>query len=198
MNKWLLFIICLVFSLKNYSQLQVTYAVQAHPDDWQLFMSSKVYSEVSSGGKVVFITISAGDEGSGAAAYLSPVPYFLARERGSIYSSKYVADVNGGTLSDTPTLARVTLNSHSIVKYSYNNDKIVNYFLRLPDGNSLGQGFGSTPKSLKKFFTGTIPNITSVEGVTTYNTWADLTNTIRAIILAERGLIIRYGLIRPV
>ncbi len=188
MHKFVNLIVCLIFSLKSLSQFQVTYSVQAHPDDWQLFMSSKIYNEVNSGGKVVFITLSAGDEGSGSGAYLSPIPYYVARERGSIYSSKYVADVNGGVISDTPSHVRVSINGKSIVKYSYNNNKIINYFLRLPDGNALGQGFGTIPKSLKKLFTGSISNISSVEGVTTYNSWVDLTATVRAIIIAEKGL----------
>jgi hypothetical protein len=58
----------------------------------------------------------------------------------------------------------------------------------LPDGNSFGSGYSTTlSKSLKKFFIAAIPNISSIEGITTYTTWNDLTTTIRAIIKAERG-----------
>jgi len=189
MKRKLLLLICLAFSIKMQAQLNVSYSVQAHQDDWQLFMSSQVIVDIAAGGKMVFITLTAGDEGNGTGNYVSSVPFFLTRERGSVYSSKYAADINGGIVSDTPSLARVTLNGHSIVKYVYNNNKIVNYFLRLPDGDVHGAGFPITGnKSLYKFKNGLITSMTSVDGLTTYTSWTDLTNTIKAIMMAEKGL----------
>src|SRR3982751_4652743 len=131
-------IFLLALSLSARSQTQVSYSVQAHDDDWQLFMSSKIMSDLTAGGRVVFITTTAGDGGNGAGSGPSTIPYYLARERGSIYASKYASDLAGGNISDTPTAARVTISGHSIIRYSYNNNKVINYFLRLPDGNYNG------------------------------------------------------------
>jgi hypothetical protein len=188
MKRLLQLLLLLILSFNLQAQQQVSYAVQAHQDDWQLFMGIKVAGDLSSGGKVVFITTTAGDGGNGSGGYLSPVPYYIARERGAIYSSKYVSDLMGGTISDTPSLTRVTINGHSIVKYSYNGNSVVNYFLRLPDGNSNGAGYTLTSfKSLKKLFIGAIPNISSVDGITTYTSWTDLITTIKMIMMAEKG-----------
>jgi len=189
MKRKFLILVFIAFSLKMQAQLNVSYSVQAHQDDWQLFMSSQVMVDMAAGGKMVFITLTAGDEGNGSGNYVSSVPYFLTRERGSVYSAKYAADINGGIVSDTPSLTRVTLNGHSIVKYAYNSNKAVNYFLRLADGDVHGAGFPITGnKSLYKFKNGLITSMTSVDGLTTYTSWTDLTNTIKAIMMAEKGL----------
>jgi hypothetical protein len=188
MRKTLTSIFFLILSYNAISQVQVSYSIQGHDDDWQLFMSSKIMSDLSGGGKVVFITTTAGDGGNGAGSGPSTIPYYLARERGSVYSSKYASDIAGGIISDTPTAVIVSINGHSIIKYSYNNNKVVNYFLRLPDGKFNGTGFTATAfKSLQKLYQGAIPNISSVDGLTTFSSWNDLTGTIKAIMMTEKG-----------
>ncbi len=170
-----------------YSQQQVTFSVQAHPDDWQLFMSNKITGELNAGDKVVFITLTAGDAGNGSGGYGSPIAFFQARENGSVYSAKFSADLLITNPLFNPPLTTTVVNGHSMVKYVYLNT--VNYFLHLPDGGGLGEGNPITGfTSLQKLKDGVIPSITAVDNLTTYTSWADLTATIMKIITIERGL----------
>ena len=185
MKKGTLLMLILSFSLSTFAQ-EVTYSIQAHQDDWQLFMSSKIVSDLNSGGKVVFITLTAGDASCGSCTYGSTVPFYKAREVGSVRSAKFAADLTGATPTPFPDSVRATINSHSIVKYVYKNT--VNYFLRLPDGNGDGSGYNNTGNvSLQKLKEATIPSISAIDGMTTYTSWADLTNTVKAIINLEKG-----------
>ena len=169
----------------------VSFSVQAHQDDWPLFMSAKIVADLNiSGRKMVFITLTDGD-GSVVGAYgPSSVPYYVAREYGSVYSSKYVADLTTDTTPlDVPTATTVSITgttAHNITKYVYKNT--VNYFLRLPDGNGDGNGFSSTGNvSLEKLKAGSISSISALGSVAaTYTGWSDLTNTIKAIINTEK------------
>jgi len=196
MKRIFLLLIISTFFYKVQAQVQVSYAVLGYPDDWQLFMSKKLLSDLSAGGKTVFITLTAGDEGNGNTAFNgSPIAYYLAKERGAVYSSKVASDITNSPIYPLtyalPTLQTVTVNGKSLAKYVYGNASgvgaTVNYFLRLPDGGPTGAGFAGTGlNSLKKLKLGTISSITSVDGVNTY-TWTQLLNTIFAIILAEKG-----------
>ena len=190
----LIFIIISVFKVN--AQLQVSYYVQGDADDWQLFMSQKLVSDLEAGGKTIVITLTAGDEGYGNTiipASGSSVPYYLAKERGAVYSSKFVSDFYiSGNNYPIPTAQTVVINGKSIIKYFYGNvsgfGSVVNYFLRLPDGGPSGDGYPTTGnKSLKKLkVNGT--SITSVDGAATYNSWAELAYTIYSIIFTEKGL----------
>ncbi len=189
--------VCFV-SLQTTAQFtSVAFSIQAHEDDWQLFMSSKIVADMNvSNRKLVFITLTAGDGSAGAASYApSNVPFYLSRENGSVYSSKYAADLTTGTTpQDVPLVSTVTINGKNIAKYTYKNT--VNYFLRLPDGNGNGTGFNNTGnQSLERLRGGTIAAM-NVVGYTTsppangpaaYTyTWSQLTATIRQIILNEK------------
>jgi hypothetical protein len=180
------FLLFSCFALQSFGQ-QVNFSIQAHEDDWQLFMSSAVTADIKAGKKIVCITLTAGDGGDGTASgFECPLPYYLAREVGSVYSSKFTADMDGGTPQASPTASRVDILGHSIVKYVYQNT--VNYFLRLPDGGQLGNGSPTTgDASLQKLKTGLINSIAAIDGFTTYSSWTDLINTIRTIINNERG-----------
>lgn len=189
MAKRLLFIV-LVLSFTRFNvwaQQDVSFSIQAHEDDWQLFMSSQIVTDLSASGKVVFITLTAGDAGNGDGAYSGGNPFYLSREMGSVYSAKFAADItSGATPSPVPTATIATVNGHNITKYVYGNT--VSYFLRLPDGDFDGNGFPITGhKSLQKLKQGNITSITSVENSATYTSWSDLTNTIQQIILTEKG-----------
>lgn len=178
------------------AQVQVSFSALGDADDWQLFMSKKILTDLGagSGGKAVFITFTAGDEGLGSGGS-GAVPYYLAKEKGAVYSSKFASDITLQPIYPNtyavPTATTVVLNGKTLTKYVYGNASgngmVVNYFLRLPDGGQTGTGFAGTGnKSLKKLKDGTITNITSVDGVNTY-TWAQLVNTIKYIIFAEKG-----------
>lgn len=193
-----IFLPILIFAFTNnvIAQLQVTYFVQGDADDWQLFMSKKVIGDLSSGGKVITITLTAGDAGNGLSTFNgSPTPYYLARERGSVYSAKFVSDITNSPLYPNtyaiPVAQTAVINGKTLTKYIYGNSngvgRVVSYFLRLPDGGQTGAGYPGTGNvSLKKLKDGVIPNITSVDGVNTY-TWTDLVNTIYGILFTEKG-----------
>ena len=189
MKRLLILVIIFLSICKVRAQQPVIFSVQGDGDDWQLYMSSKLMVDLNSGGKLVFITLTAGDEGNGNTAFNgSATPYYLAREKGGVYSAKFANDIvqGSGTPSLLPAAQTVTVNGHGLVKYVYKNT--VSYFLRLPDGNSDGSGFSATGNvSLKKLKDATIGSLTSVDGNNTYSGWADLTSTIEAIINAEKG-----------
>lgn len=178
----------------SFSQQEVSFAINAHQDDWQLFMASNITNDLSNGAKVVFITLTAGDAGIGSGG-TGIIPYYLARERGAVYSSKFAQDIfvnNPEQLSIQNNFVPVTYIynntsiSHNISKYVYKN--CISYFLRLPDGGINGTGFiGTGYKSLQKLRSNTINTISPVDNSTIYNGWNDLMLTIKQIIINEKG-----------
>ena len=178
------------------AQKEVSFSIQAHQDDWQLFMSSNIIDDVmNKNNKVVFITFTAGDSGNGTNKYNgSLVPYYLAREKGAMYSCKFVADLDEQNPEILPDAQKAIISyrhpkgdsvKHFITKYTYKNT--VNYFLRLPDGNRRGGGFENTDlQSLQKLREHKIGSIKSIDGSETYVSWFDLTQTVLQIILKER------------
>lgn len=184
----------MVFSLIATGQTQTNIYVQAHEDDWQLFMSQNIIKNVSPNSKAVFITLTAGDAGHGNHSFADGLcPYYRAREKGAVYSTKFAVDIAGISIDETPAPSVVTIDSqdstkrklsHQITKYTYKNT--VNYFLRLPDGHITGNGFQSTGnQSLQRLNQKQISNLSAVDNSTTYADWTDLTTTLRAIIQAE-------------
>ncbi|MDP2338445.1 MAG: hypothetical protein Q8N05_18745 [Bacteroidota bacterium] len=186
MKQFILVPVFVLYALAGYSQQQVSITVQGHADDWQLFMSRNIVEDLSFG-KVVIITVTAGDSGHGSSAYGNGnIPYFMAREKGAVYSSKFASDLSGKEVSEIPVCSMVEVNRHRIARYRY-KDNIVNYFLRLPDGLK-GDGAPETGnQSLKRLKNKEIQSITAIDHSATYKDWSDLTQTIKSIILAERG-----------
>lgn len=202
MARRLLFILFTFFCCSIKAQT-VHFSIQAHADDWQLFMSSRIISDMTvANTKMVFITLTGGDGSAGAGSYgTSGIPFYLSRENGSVYSSKFAADLTTGSAPlDNPTVSAVTITttspvgSHTVWKYTYKNT--VNYFLRLPDGNGAGEGFSANHlQSLQKLKSGAITAI-NVVGNTSNNpssgpplltyTWSQLTATMRKIINDEK------------
>lgn len=196
MMKRIFLLILIYTSVFKVQAQQVNYYVVADQDDWQLFMSKNMTADCN-GNKVVIITLTAGDEGNGANTVGgAATPYYLAKEIGAIYSSKFIRDINNNSIAPNntyplPTVQTVSINSKNLKKYSYGpaggSGTVVNYFLRLPDGNSNGAGFASTGnQSLQRLKLGNIANMTSVDAANTY-TWSQLTSTIYAIVMAEKG-----------
>ena len=80
MTRRLLLIVFIALSVNLRAQTSVTFSVQAHQDDWQLFMSSKIVADLNLGAKVVFITLTAGDASVGSGSYgPGGVPFYLSR-----------------------------------------------------------------------------------------------------------------------
>ena len=202
MARRLLFILFTFFCCSIKAQT-VHFSIQAHADDWQLFMSFRIISDmIFANTNIVFISLTGGDGSAGAGSYgTSGIPFYLSRENGSVYSSKFAADLTTGSAPlDNPTVSAVTITttspvgSHTVWKYTYKNT--VNYFLRLPDGNGAGEGFSANHlQSLQKLKSGAITAI-NVVGNTSNNpssgpplltyTWSQLTATMRKIINDEK------------
>jgi len=144
--------------------------VHAHPDDWQLFMGDRTNASVATGGKVVFVYATAGDAGSGDSRY------WETREAGAEASADAI------TAAATWICANETINAHPVRRCAKGSGLIVSYFMRMPDGNTTGSGFGFGSLSLLRD-QGT-PTST-IDNSTTYASWPDFTGTLRGIIDLE-------------
>ena len=175
-------LIC-TYSFSLFAQNETGFYVSAHPDDWQLFMNPNAYNSVkNSDKKVVFIHTTAGDAGSGTGNN----NYFLAREEGSLRAIRFMSstftseDESGTNMKEI----YVAINGHTILKYV--DGSTVAYFLRLPDGQFDGSGYELHDfKSMEKLKNGSISNIPAIDGSTTYNSWDDLQETLRSIVVLE-------------
>jgi hypothetical protein len=155
--------------------------LSAHPDDFLLFNNPSL--DAAGDARMIYIFVTAGDAGLGAGP--ANAPYYLAREAGAIKSIRFMADA-ARPWQETATPSNVTVNGHSIYKYSYRSS--VAYFLRLPDGNGGGEGFSGTGNvSLAKFYNGSVNALSSVDNSTSYNGWPDLVNTVAEIVKSETG-----------
>jgi len=150
--------------------------VHAHEDDWQLFLSPESTSEYTAGRRLLIIYVTAGDAGG-------PQSTWLAREDAAMASVRYIvgaaSESNG---SATICYSGATTNTcHAVWQWNYGTT--VSIFMRVPDGNTDGNGFPATGmQSLSKLRDGTISSLATVDGATTYNSWQDLYSTIGAII----------------
>jgi len=204
MIKWLrlvILILCLNLQAKAQPFTSVNFSIQAHPDDWQLFWSSRIIADMSiANSKMVFITLTAGDASSGTVDYSGAGAFYLSREIGSMYSARFAADLATNTAPlDAPVASTVTVNGNLITKYVYKNT--VNYFLRLPDGDVGGAGFAiNNNQSMYKLRNGSLipavnPQISAMNVIgntvggapanLTYS-WSELVATVRQIINDER------------
>ncbi|HTD80638.1 MAG TPA: hypothetical protein VK723_00665 [Thermoplasmata archaeon] len=152
--------------------------VHAHEDDWQLFESPNTYYDYQAGHHLLFIYVTAGDAGNG-------VGYWGAREQASEASLQWLI---GTTFSGTSAFETVCYTDTSFVCHDvwrYTLNRTVSFYMRLPDGNSDGNGFPSTGfQSLEKLRDGLISSLSAVDGSTTYFSWADLYETVAAAINA--------------
>ncbi len=167
---------------------EVEFYAVGHADDWQLFMNPDVHAATVAGTKVVILHTTAGDAGSGTGSNGRPVPFYLAREEGALRAVRFMVNT-GGSRNRGPhpeSGNSITLNGHDIPRFEYENTVV--YFLRLPDGNPGGSGYGGTGnQSLQRLFHGEIAAIDAVDDSTSYFGWSDLTDTLRAIVDHERN-----------
>jgi hypothetical protein len=164
---------------------KVSFYFAAHEDDWQLFMNPNAFEDVLGGAaKTVFVHVTAGDDGLGTGSGGRKYPYYLARENGAISAMRFMADADRTPIADSA--GHVIFNDHPVYRVAYRNT--IGYFLRLPDGNALGEGFAGTGfQSLKRLAKGDIATLAAVDDSTTYRGWNDLVATVREIIKYERG-----------
>ena len=147
----------------------VEFYLQAHQDDWQLFLGNRPAEAVGTASKVVFVYTTAGDGGNGATF----PAYWQARE------SATNASVDTITPAAPWTCANATLNAHVIFRCTKLNT--VSYYLHLPNpGDASLQG-------LSGLRDGRLSSLTAVDGSATYTSWADLVSTIQTLIATEAG-----------
>jgi LmbE family N-acetylglucosaminyl deacetylase len=145
----------------------------AHQDDWQLFMGDVIARQVHTGASVVFVYLTAGDDGRDSV-------YWAARERGVLQSTRIAAGVAPEDHS-AERCSTVSVLDHAIRKCMIANT--VSYFLRLPDGHRNGIGFASHSfQSLRKLRQQRIAAMSAVDGSTIYNGWEDLKSTVDSLI----------------
>lgn len=147
--------------------------IVAHQDDWQLFMGDVVAQRVQAGHRLVFVYLTAGDDGRDSL-------YWATRERAALRSTGIATGVSAGESSaDQCEIVRVL--EHVIRKCSIGNTE--SYFLRLPDGHRNGIGFARhSYQSLRKLRRNRITSISAVDGSAVYNSWADLRSTVDSLI----------------
>ena len=143
--------------------------LQAHQDDWQLFLGDRPAYAVRTAAKVVFVYTTAGDGGNGATF----PAYWQAREKAANASVDTITAVAPWTCANT------SLNAHVILRCAKLNT--VSYYLHLPNpGDASLQGMSGLRD-------GRVSTLTAVDGSATYTSWADLVSTIQTLIAAEAG-----------
>jgi hypothetical protein len=147
--------------------------IVAHQDDWQLFLGDVVAQRLQTGHRVVFVYLTAGDDGRDSV-------YWSTRERAALRSTGIATGaVTGNSSADQCSIVRVL--EHAIRKCSIANTE--SYFLRLPDGHRNGIGFARhSYQSLRKLRRNRVTSISAVDGSAVYNGWADLRSTVDSLI----------------
>jgi LmbE family N-acetylglucosaminyl deacetylase len=141
--------------------------VHAHQDDWQLFMGDRAANSWQTTAALVLIYATAGDAGNG-------VGYYEQRELGAQAAFKVFSGAG------TVTCAMRTISGHSIRRCVLG--KVISYYMRLPDGNTDGAGFGfGSMEQLRDQGIATA----AIDRTTTYSSWADFYGTLGAIVDAE-------------
>jgi LmbE family N-acetylglucosaminyl deacetylase len=141
--------------------------IHAHQDDWQLFMGDRAANSWETTAALVLIYTTAGDGGNGAG-------YYEQRELGAQAAFKVFAGTGA------VQCAMRTISGHSIRRCVLG--KVVSYYMRLPDGNVDGAGFGfGSIENLRDQGTPT----SAIDGTTRYTSWADFSGTIGSIVDAE-------------
>ena len=147
--------------------------VVGHQDDWQLFMGDVVARRVQAGGPVVFIYLTAGDDGRDSV-------YWTTREKGALASTRVAVGV-AVTDSARDQCSTVRALDHAIRKCTIANTE--SYFFRLPDGHRNGMGFARhSYQSLRKLRLKRITSISALDGSAAYEGWADVMSTVNAVI----------------
>jgi hypothetical protein len=147
--------------------------VVAHQDDWQLFMGDVVAKRIRAGDSVIFIYLTAGDDGRDSL-------YWQTRERAALQSTRLAI---GPDASDS---AAVRCSTTEVLEHAIRKCMIANtesYFMRLPDGKRNGLGFGRHDyQSLRRLRGKKIGTMVAVDGSAAYHGWQDLMATMSKLI----------------
>jgi LmbE family N-acetylglucosaminyl deacetylase len=155
--------------------------VVAHEDDDLLFMNPDTAKAIKQGFCVRTVYLTAGDAGIGRM-------YWLAREHGSREAYSLMI---GKT--DNWSLQEIAANAHEsfTVATPMDNPRISLVFLRLPDGNLHGEGFGQNGgESLSGLYSHNLESLQSVDGQSSYSR-AALTSMLAGILNAYQPTLVR-------
>lgn len=171
---------------------ELNFYFSAHQDDWQLFMGTNAYNDVSnininsreiSNTKTIFVYLTAGNLtanpnnelwGYNPCSSGNSIAYWKVREKGAVNSIIMLCNtINNGALRPIPTLQTINLsgtpgNLHTVRYMDYKNTR--SYFLRISDYNNFYQGS---------------QNILTVDNSTTYKGWCDLVATLKSLVTYE-------------
>jgi LmbE family N-acetylglucosaminyl deacetylase len=147
--------------------------VVAHEDDWQLFMGDVVAKRIRAGDSVIFIYLTAGDDGRDSL-------YWQTRERAALQSTRLAIG------PDAADSAAVRCSTTEVLEHAIRKCMIANtesYFMRLPDGKRNGLGFGRHDyQSLRRLRGKKIGTMVAVDGSAAYHGWQDLMATANKLI----------------
>ena len=147
--------------------------VVAHQDDWQLFMGDVVIKRIRAGDSVIFVYLTAGDDGRDSL-------YWQTRERAALQSTR-LAIGPGAADSAAVRCSTTKILEHTIQKCVIANTE--SYFMRLPDGKRNGLGFARHDyQSLRKLRGRKIGAMVAIDGSATYAGWQDLIATMSKLI----------------
>lgn len=181
-------IFAVLLSLFSSAQANVVFYINAHPDDAELFMAKSLWTDIiaSPGAhKIVVITVTAGDAGYGQGNGAGVGPIYRARETGHSSAIQFLWGLNGSVIGSKFKDAQVTVGGKRLYRGQINNSNVIWYNLRLPDGNSDGNGFSGTGyQSLAKLDNNQISTMTAINGSASY-TKADLLQILREIVRIE-------------
>lgn len=159
--------------VSHVSNPSVNVVLVAHQDDWQLFMGDIIAKQIRTGKPVVFVYLTAGDDGRDSL-------YWATRERAALESTHVAAALAAADPTDNQC-STVNVRGHAIRRCTIANTE--SYFFRLPDGRRNGAGFaGHSYQSLRKLRSKRTASISAVDGSAAYDSWADLTNTVAELI----------------
>jgi LmbE family N-acetylglucosaminyl deacetylase len=157
----------------NYVSNQSDVVVVSHQDDWQLFMGDIIVEEIRSGKQVLFIYLTAGDDGRDSL-------YWATREESALRSTRVaVGSATSDRVDDQCSTVKVL--EHAFRKCTIANT--ASYFFRLPDGRRNGAGFPRySYQSLRKLRGKRTTSLSAVDGSAAYDGWADLMSTVTELI----------------
>lgn len=148
----------------------VDVVIVAHADDWQVFMGDVIVDRIRAGRRVVFIYLTAGDDGRDSV-------YWQLREKAALQSTRIALAVPESVPVRCDT---VRLDARAISRCVLGAS--LSYFLRLPDGNRNGNGFARNRfESLRKLRTKGI-TVHAIDGSETFASWQDLTTTVTRLV----------------
>lgn len=182
----------LCFMVAVSAQGNVDVYVNAHGDDTALFMGRSLTQTVKAshdaGHRVILITTTAGDAGSGSSNGGGTAPTYLARELGFTNVLQFLWGSFGATQakisSQMTKIAGKSVYRAQVSEHSHGG-YLAWYNIRLPDGNMQGQGYPSTnSQSLLRLEEGKIQQITAVDQSATYSK-QDLIYLFQEIIINE-------------